>query len=109
MAQFTIFALIIQMISSNPSAYHEACSDPLVFGDLLCADDVDKGIYHLYMYHQDILRKIPFLVEEQTIAAIKQALAMKDHAWRDYGRTSIEDIANNVRIELSGRPIISFR
>lgn len=109
MAQFTIFALIIQMISSNPSAYHEACSDPLVFGDLLCADNVDKGIYHLYMYHQDILRKIPFLVEEQTIAAIKQALAMKDHEWRDYGRTSIEDIANNVRIELSGRPVISWQ
>ena len=108
MSQFTIFALIIQMISSNQNAYATACADPMVYCGLMCADNLENGIYHLYMGNPSILREVPLLVEEATINSIKDALAMKDHQWRDLGRASLEDIANNVRIELSGRPVISW-
>jgi hypothetical protein len=109
MSQFTIFALIIQMISSNPKAYSEACSDALVWNDLLCADNLQNGIYHLYMSHPAILREVPYLVEEVTIAEIKKALNMPDNHWHSYNRASLEEIAAATRIDLSGRPVISWR
>jgi hypothetical protein len=109
MNQFTIFALIIQMISSNPKAYREACSDPMVWNYLLCFDNVESGIYHLYISHPSILREVPFLVEEATIAEIKKALSMPDNHWHSYNRASLEEIAASIRIELSGRPVISWR
>jgi hypothetical protein len=109
MAQYTIFALIIQVISSNPKAYSEACADPMVYNELLCLDNPASGIYHLYMSHSSILREVPFLVEEDTINAIKQALAMPNNHWHVYNRASLEEIAAAIRIELSGRPVITFR
>lgn len=104
-----IIATIIGMIVSNKKAHRLAVSDPLVGDYLLCATNVERGIYHLYMYHPEILREVPFLVQESTIQSIKTALGMRDYEWRDFGRSALEDLAMRVRIELSGRPIISIK
>lgn len=111
-----IIELVIMTIVSNWYAEKEAYSDPMV-AELFYYRDVEenqaafveKAIYHLYMYHWDVLKELPFLVDVNTIEQIKKALGMKDHAWHDLNRMSIEDIAHSVRIQLSGRPIISFR
>lgn len=107
MAQFTLWALIIQVISSNPNAYRLACSEPMLFDCLLCGDNFEKGIWHLYQYNSRILHEVPFLVEESTIQAIKQELGLRDHEWQyGFGRESLENIAMRVRAEKAGRPII---
>lgn len=109
MDTFQLWALIIQVIARNPEAYRMACSEPMVYDCLLCGVDFEKGIWHLYQYNPSILREVSFLVEEDTIRAIKQVLGLKDHEWRyGFGRESLENIALRVRTEMSGRPIINF-
>jgi hypothetical protein len=61
------------------------------------------------MCHPAILREVPYLVEEVTIAEIKKALNMPDNHWHSYNRASLEEIAAATRIDLSGRPVISWR
>jgi hypothetical protein len=110
MAALTIIERIVKAIWASDEALTEVLRDVELTMDLLYKHSEESGIYYLYMHNAHVFRILPFLVEEETINEIKAHLNMPDNHWRTkYNRSSIEEIAQFARIELSGRPIITWK
>ena len=110
MAPLTIIEKIVKAIWASEAALEEVLRDVVLTENLLYKHSEESGIYYLYMHNSAVFRILPFLVEEETINEIKAYFNMPDNHWTiKYNRPSIEQIAQFARIELSGRPIITWK
>jgi len=110
MAALTIIERIVKAIWASEEALEQVLRDEEVTMTLLYKHAEETGIYYLYMHNAHVFRILPFLVEEETINEIKAYFNMPDNHWTTmYNRRSIEQIAHFARIELSGRPTITWQ